>query len=173
MKRPYPFSLDNPPSLTMNYKIPTLIHPSSASDESASSGNGSLIHPETGNIPLFRLAHDQSPVPAPYYVFLLFLLFMCWQFFRENPLCPASIMSELSPKQQRCRDNGVFNGDFLTLAPPTMTTMPASKFKSPLNLSMYGNDLPDFEIMPPHQVRNKKIFFTFMKLRSCCSISLQ
>ncbi|CAK9151677.1 unnamed protein product [Ilex paraguariensis] len=54
MKRPYPFSLDNPPGLSFPGKFPpTYFAPVSKSDDSASCGNGDTLNIEPGN-PLFR-----------------------------------------------------------------------------------------------------------------------
>ncbi|GMY31969.1 SPEAR2 [Fagus crenata] len=48
MKRPYPFSLDNPPAPSFNYKFPTLVGPI-RSDESASCGNGGTFNFEASD----------------------------------------------------------------------------------------------------------------------------
>lgn len=54
MKRPYPFSLDNPPGPSFNYKFPTPVAPI-RSDESASCGNGGTFNFDAGDT-IYRLA---------------------------------------------------------------------------------------------------------------------
>ncbi|KAK6229347.1 hypothetical protein SCA6_018298 [Theobroma cacao] len=66
--------------------------------------------------------------------------------FREGPSCSTSNFE--SKSKRSIRQNGAFDGDFLTLAPPTTTTSmcSSSKFKhSPPNLIYYNCELPDLE----------------------------
>ena len=54
LKRPYPFSLDNPPGHSFPCKFPPTYVPTvSKSDESASCGNGGTLSLEPNN-PIFR-----------------------------------------------------------------------------------------------------------------------
>ncbi|PSR95711.1 hypothetical protein CEY00_Acc21735 [Actinidia chinensis var. chinensis] len=102
MKRPYPFSLDNPPGHSFPCKFPPTYVPAiSRSDESASCGNGGILSLEPINT-----------------------------IFREGPSC-STVMSELNPKKGS-KQNGDLNGDFLTLGPPTTTLpQPSPKYKHP------------------------------------------
>ncbi|XVF70102.1 hypothetical protein PTKIN_Ptkin11bG0135400 [Pterospermum kingtungense] len=64
--------------------------------------------------------------------------------FREE----AFSTSNLEPKsKKRIKENEVFDGDFLTLAPPTTySTCSSSRFKyPPSNLTYYNCELPDLE----------------------------
>ncbi|GMI74166.1 hypothetical protein HRI_001085900 [Hibiscus trionum] len=65
--------------------------------------------------------------------------------FREGPSCSTSNMESKSKKS--IKQNGAFDGDFLTLAPPTTTPMcSSSKFKHPSAMLPYYNfELPDLE----------------------------
>ncbi|XP_017979539.1 PREDICTED: uncharacterized protein LOC18594125 isoform X2 [Theobroma cacao] len=66
--------------------------------------------------------------------------------FREGPSCSTSNFE--SKSKRSIRQNGAFDGDFLTLAPPTTTTSmcSSSKFKhSPPNLIYYNCELPGLE----------------------------
>ncbi|EEF31027.1 conserved hypothetical protein, partial [Ricinus communis] len=65
IKRPYPFSQDNPP---FHCKIPTIIHPIGRSDDSTSFGNGSIFNLTTPTSPNFRdgtLCSDSMSEPKP------------------------------------------------------------------------------------------------------------
>ncbi|KAK9269039.1 hypothetical protein L1049_000807 [Liquidambar formosana] len=118
MKRPYPFSLDNPPGPSFNCKFPSFATPITRSDESTSCGNGGTYNFDPGN-----------PI------------------FREAPSCSAP-MSE--PNLKDLKENGFYNGDFLTLAPPT-TISPhlSSKFKHPLAYSAsHNHKFSEFESLP-------------------------
>ncbi|XWS52144.1 hypothetical protein CRYUN_Cryun11dG0042000 [Craigia yunnanensis] len=68
--------------------------------------------------------------------------------FRERPSCSTSNLESKSKKS--IKQNGVFDGDFLTLAPPTTTsTCSSSKFKyPPSNLIYYNCELSDLESLP-------------------------
>ena len=55
VKRPYPFSLENPPGLCFNSKFPSFSVPI-RSDESASYGNGGTLVLDPGNNAIFRSA---------------------------------------------------------------------------------------------------------------------
>ncbi|MBA0610004.1 hypothetical protein Godav_010906 [Gossypium davidsonii] len=64
--------------------------------------------------------------------------------FREGPSCSTSNMESKSKKS--IKQNGVYDGDFLTLAPPTTTMCSSSKFKHPSSILTYYNcELPDLE----------------------------
>ncbi|XP_039048569.1 uncharacterized protein LOC120189328 [Hibiscus syriacus] len=65
--------------------------------------------------------------------------------FREGPSCSPSNMESKSKKS--IKQKGVFDGDFLTLAPPTTKPMcSSSKFKHPSAvLPYYKCELPDLE----------------------------
>ncbi|KAF5728271.1 hypothetical protein HS088_TW21G00416 [Tripterygium wilfordii] len=120
MKRPYPFSMDNPPGPhSFPHKSPAIVHSiSSKSDESSNSGTFCF---EPGN-----------------------------QSFREGgPPCSAAASSEPDPKKCN-KGNGVFNGDFLSLAPPTTTSAcPTSNFIYPsAYLASQNHELPDFGLLP-------------------------
>ncbi|XWS10064.1 hypothetical protein CRYUN_Cryun39dG0043800 [Craigia yunnanensis] len=63
--------------------------------------------------------------------------------FREGPSCSTSNWESKSKKN--IKQNGAFDGDFLTLAPPTATSMcSSSKFKHPPSNLIYCK-LPDLE----------------------------
>ncbi|KAK8506437.1 hypothetical protein V6N13_016367 [Hibiscus sabdariffa] len=65
--------------------------------------------------------------------------------FREGPSCSTSNMESKSKKS--IKQNGTFDGDFLSLAPPATTPMcSSSKFKHPPAMLPYYNcELPDLE----------------------------
>ncbi|XP_057473616.1 uncharacterized protein LOC130762015 isoform X2 [Actinidia eriantha] len=122
LKRPYPFSLDNPPGHSFPCKFPpTYVPVVSRSDESASCGNGGTLSLEPIN-----------PI------------------FREGP-SSSTVMSELNPKKV-AKQNGDLNGDFLTLGPPTSTLpQPSSKYKHPSAYpAPPSRELSEFESLP-HQ----------------------
>ncbi|WKA12026.1 hypothetical protein VitviT2T_029465 [Vitis vinifera] len=118
VKRPYPFSLDNPPGPSFNSKFPTFDAPI-RSDESASYGNGGTFILDVGNA-----------------------------IFREGPSCSTSL-SEIESKKG-IRENGGSNGDFLTLAPPSITSPhPNTRSKQPPGHPAYYNkDSSEFESLP-------------------------
>lgn len=67
MKRPYPFSLDNPPAPSFNYKFPTLVGPI-RSDESASCGNGGTFNFEASDT-ILRLASFLRYCPLHIFIY--------------------------------------------------------------------------------------------------------
>ncbi|GKV16418.1 hypothetical protein SLEP1_g27062 [Rubroshorea leprosula] len=71
--------------------------------------------------------------------------------FREGLPCSTSTLKP-NPKKS-FKENGIFKGDFLTLAPPTSTLMsPSSKSKHPPpNSHLYNLEFPDFITIPYHQ----------------------
>lgn len=76
--------------------------------------------------------------------------------FREGS-SSSSALPELNPKKAT-KENEDLNGDFLTLAPPTMVVpRPGSNSKHPLMfLNPHSQELPDFESLP-FQVRINNI----------------
>ncbi|KAH9763841.1 hypothetical protein KPL70_001310 [Citrus sinensis] len=123
MKRPYPFSIDHPPAFsTLHYKIPPIVHPRviSRSEDSASCGRGHTLIFEPG----FAMS-------------------------REGSSCSA-FMLEPNNSKKSIKENGVLNGGFLTLAPPTSTSLcQGSKFKRPPHFLAFTNsEFPDFELLP-------------------------
>ncbi|PPR82682.1 hypothetical protein GOBAR_AA38033 [Gossypium barbadense] len=51
-----------------------------------------------------------------------------------------------SKSKKSIKQNGVYDGDFLTLAPPTTAMCSSSKFKHPSSILTYYNcELPDLE----------------------------
>ncbi|XP_022717200.1 uncharacterized protein LOC111275875 [Durio zibethinus] len=69
--------------------------------------------------------------------------------FRKGPSCSTSNLESISKKS--IKQNGVFDGDFLTLAPPTTTSMCSnSNFKHPSSNLIYC-DLPDLESLANYQ----------------------
>ncbi|OMO92396.1 hypothetical protein COLO4_17616 [Corchorus olitorius] len=123
MKRSYPFSLDNAPGPPLHTKFPHIVHPIRGQVETASSSNGS------------NFMNFEPGTPN----------------FREGPSCSTSNLESKSRKS--IKQNGVFDGDFLTLAPPTTTSMcSTSKSKHPSsNLVYYNCELPDLDSLASYQ----------------------
>ncbi|XP_059661459.1 uncharacterized protein LOC132307653 [Cornus florida] len=121
IKRPYSFSLENPPGPSLHGRFPPtyVAPPITRSDESASCSNGG-----TNNI---------EPInPA----------------FRESPSSSASMYEpNLSIVT---KENGNLSGDFLTLALPTSTLPhPSSKFKPPsAYVATHHRQLSELEGLP-------------------------
>ncbi|KAF5948651.1 hypothetical protein HYC85_014608 [Camellia sinensis] len=121
MKRPYPFSLDNPPGPSFPCKFPATYFPpiTRFDDQYVSCVNGSTVNVEPIN-----------PI------------------FRECPWS-STVLAELNPKKVS-KENGDLNGDFLTLAPPTTALLPhpSSKYKHPsVYLTQHVQELPEFETL--------------------------
>ncbi|GLT48592.1 hypothetical protein SLA2020_222080 [Shorea laevis] len=122
-KRPYSFSLDNPVAPSVHYKYAPITHAINRSDEQEASSGN-------GNTMNFG---SINPI------------------FREGPPCSTSNL-ELNLKKSS-KENDVFNGDFLTLAPPSSTSVSPSSISKhpPLNLRLYNFKFPDFESLPYQQ----------------------
>lgn len=156
VKRPYPFSLDNPPGPSFNSKFPTFDAPI-RSDESASYGNGGTFILDVGNA-IFRSAlgfiHWPYIEMVNHYSLFIWCLFLS-TFLREGPSCSTSL-SEIESKKG-IRENGGSNGDFLTLAPPSITSPhPNTRSKQPPGHPAYYNkDSSEFESLP-YQVKLKQ-----------------
>ncbi|KAM0997938.1 hypothetical protein ACFX2C_007768 [Malus domestica] len=120
MKRPYPFSLENPSVPSINFKFPTFVAPPIRTDEGTSCGN--------------RSPFNFDPAINPN--------------FREGPSWSNSISE--SNSRSSIKENGSVNGDFLTLAPPsTSWTCPSPKLKLPPSyLAFHNCEVPDFESFP-------------------------
>lgn len=123
MKRAYPFSIDYPPGFSsLHYKIPPIVHPRvfSRSEDSASIGSGHTLIFEPG-----------------------------YTISREGSSC-STFMLEPNNSKKSVKENGVLNGGFLTLAPPTSTSLcQGSKFKHPPHFLAFTNsEFPDFESLP-------------------------
>nr|XP_023914206.1 uncharacterized protein LOC112025754 isoform X1 [Quercus suber] len=119
MKRPYPFSLDNPPGPSFNYKFPTPVAPI-RSDESASCGNGGTFNFDAGDT-----------------------------IYREGPSCSTSNSKLNNPKQSFKENEVVYGDFLKLAPPTTASTCPSSKFKHPSAcLASYNHKFPDFESLP-------------------------
>ncbi|XVF78714.1 hypothetical protein PTKIN_Ptkin14bG0157700 [Pterospermum kingtungense] len=116
MKRPYPFSLDNAPGPPIDSKYHPIVHSINGQVESASTtGKG---------ISTFNFKADTPN-------------------FREGPSCSTLNMESRSKKINK--QNGAFDGDFLTLAPPTTMSMCSS---SKPNKHPTYCELPDLDSLP-------------------------
>uniref|UniRef100_A0A2P2JA57 Uncharacterized protein n=1 Tax=Rhizophora mucronata TaxID=61149 RepID=A0A2P2JA57_RHIMU len=121
MKRSYPFSVDNSPAPSLLHKkLPPIAHPIGRSDDQSCSVG-------TGGALNLISGNTNS---------------------REEPSCSGSIMESHSRKA--IEENGVLNGDFLTLAPPTINlTCPSSKLNRPSAYLAFSNhDTIDFSSLP-------------------------
>ena len=88
--------------------------------------------------------------------------------FREGPSCSTSNLESKSKKI--IKQNRVFDGDFLTLAPPTTTSMcSSSKFKHPPSNLIYCK-LPDLESLAYQVSLNNKLQHLSFSLISCSII---
>ncbi|GAV64040.1 hypothetical protein CFOL_v3_07558 [Cephalotus follicularis] len=118
-KRPCPFSLDNQPAPLFHFKVPPVVHPISSRSDEAAS----CLNGGTLNF---------QPGTTN---------------FRDGPSGSTSI---LEPGSKKSIDkNGIFHGDFLTLAPPTTLTSSSSKLKNhSTTLAFYSSGCPDFESLP-------------------------
>ncbi|XAR56496.1 hypothetical protein NMG60_11037012 [Bertholletia excelsa] len=123
MKRPCPFSLDNPSGPSLACKLPSLyFSPPTRSDESASPGNGGPANVEPSNSVFSTM-------------------------FRERP---SSSTFFPEPRQKKvAQQNGNLDGDFLALAPPAVT-MP---HRSSVHLCRHGHELPEFKPIPFQVIR--------------------
>lgn len=73
IKRPYPFSLDNAPGPSINFKFPTFVAPPMRTDETTTCGNrGGTFNLEPGGNSIFRLAYLNpcNTFIAPVHAFL-------------------------------------------------------------------------------------------------------
>lgn len=160
MKRPYPFSLENPPCPpSFNFKFPTFVGPVRV-DEPASCGiNGSSFTLEARNA---KLRLDYCHLLAVFIVNdkHLFTRISFCAIYREGPSCSTSISESLS--RNRIKENGASNGDFLTLALPTWTCTQRPKFNHPpAYLSFHNREIPNFETLPYKVRRKQQLFHKF------------
>lgn len=81
--------------------------------------------------------------------FLFAYMFVAFNHSREGSSCSA-FMLEPNNSKKNTQENGVLNGGFLTLAPPTSTSLcQGSKFKRPPHFLAFTNsEFPDFELLP-------------------------
>ncbi|ONI12553.1 hypothetical protein PRUPE_4G171200 [Prunus persica] len=117
MKRPYPFSLDNPPGPSINFKFPTFVAPMRA-DEASSCGNRYTFNLEPSGNPIFR----------------------------EAPSCSTSI-SESNSRNSIKENGSVNGDFLTLAPPTTSSrTCPSPKLNLPSTyLAFHNREVPEFE----------------------------
>lgn len=157
MKRPYPFSLENPPGPppSFSFKFPTFVGPVRV-DEPASCGiNGGSFTLAPRNAKLrFGSRYLLAFFVVIDFFFFFFQSFSLCAILREGPSCSTSISE--SQLRNGIKGNGASTEDFLTLAIPTWTCTQRPKFNlSPAHLSFHNREITNFQTLH-FQVRRKQ-----------------
>lgn len=127
MKRPYPFSIETPPAPAFHFKYPpTYVVPTSRLDEAASCSNRSCVSTDRG-----------------------------FAVIRECPARPNTVSEPAKFGHGDREQGGGLHGDFLTLAPPTISSSSpqlSSKHKQSLaNSGFHSCELSEYLPRPSCQ----------------------
>ncbi|KAJ7981798.1 Actin cytoskeleton-regulatory complex protein pan1, putative isoform 1 [Quillaja saponaria] len=118
MKRPYPFSVDNPSGPSFNYKIPTFVAPI-RSEQAGSCGNGGTFNVDNGNSTFREGSSCSTSISGP----------NSMKSNNENGVCSGDFLTLAPPRTT-------------SLCPASKSKHPS------MLLAFHSHEYPDFESLP-------------------------